>query len=69
MTPVKESIKKTIENLPRTAGVYFFYGSTSSPQAKKEEILYIGKAINLKDRVKNHFQQPTYKDKLFVHCR
>lgn len=67
MTLMKKSIKNTIENLPRTAGVYLFYGSTSTPRAKKEEILYIGKAINLKDRVKNHFQQPTYKDKLFVH--
>ncbi len=35
-------------NLPEAPGVYFFYG-------KKKEILYIGKATSLKDRVKSYF--------------
>src|SRR3989344_2759546 len=35
-------------NLPDTPGVYFFRG-------KKGKILYVGKATNLKDRVKSYF--------------
>ena len=50
--------KKEINNLPRTAGVYLFHAG--------KEIVYIGKAINLRDRVKNHFLQPTYKDNFFT---
>ena len=51
-------LKKIIDNLPKTAGVYLFYIG--------KEIAYIGKTINIKDRVKNHFQQPTYRDNLFI---
>ena len=39
--------KKDIEKLPESAGVYAF--------KSKEGLLYIGKAINIKKRVKNHF--------------
>ncbi|KKP32793.1 MAG: hypothetical protein A2312_02685 [Candidatus Staskawiczbacteria bacterium RIFOXYB2_FULL_32_9] len=49
---------KNIDNLPKTAGVYLFYN--------KNEIIYIGKAINIKNRVKNHFSSPTYKDEIFI---
>jgi len=44
--------------LPKTAGVYIF--------KQKKDILYIGKAINIKNRVKNHFRQPNYRDNLFI---
>jgi excinuclease ABC subunit C len=54
-----EFIKKMdFENLPKTSGVYFFYS--------KNEPIYIGKAINIRNRVKNHFQQPSYRDNLFI---
>jgi len=49
--------KNEISKLPKTSGVYCF---------KNKQILYIGKAINIKDRVKNHFQQPSYRDGLFI---
>ncbi len=52
------TLKDTINNLPKTAGVYLFYSG--------KQIFYIGKAINIKDRVKNHFQQPTYRDNIFI---
>ncbi len=55
---IEHALKNTIENLPKTAGVYLFYSD--------KQIIYIGKAINIKDRVKNHFQQPTYKDNLYI---
>lgn len=45
--------------LPEQPGTYIFYAAKKSP-------LYIGKATNLRERVKNHFQQPTYKDNLFI---
>ena len=47
-----------IEELPKTTGVYCFLD--------KKETIYIGKAINIKNRVKNHFQQPSYRDNLFM---
>lgn len=43
---VKEDLKKI--TLPDTPGVYFFLGS-------KKEILYIGKATSLKNRVRSYF--------------
>lgn len=46
-----------ISQLAKTPGVYCF---------KNKEILYIGKAANIRERVKNHFQQPGYKDNLFI---
>lgn len=49
---------KNFEELPKTAGVYSFY--------EKNEAIYIGKAINIQSRVKNHFNQPSYRDDLFI---
>ena len=48
-----------LHTLPILTGVYAF-------QSKKGILLYIGKAINIKERVKNHFQQPTFKDNIFI---
>jgi len=65
--------KEKISRLPKKPGVYCF--------KKNKEILYIGKAANLRERVKNHFpsrskgerrtnvlrtQQPAYRDNLFI---
>lgn len=38
----------SLEHLPSLPGVYYFYN-------KKQKIIYIGKAINLKKRVSSHF--------------
>lgn len=40
--------KKEIENLPRSPGVYIFHNSSG-------EIIYVGKAINLRNRVRSYF--------------
>jgi len=50
--------KEELDKLPKTSGVYFFYS--------KKVPVYIGKANNIKSRVKNHFQQPSYCDNLFI---
>jgi len=69
MEKIKFIREKNFEELPKTSGVYFFF---TSPQPNgegrysKSEIIYIGKAVNLKNRVKNHFSQPSYRDNLFV---
>lgn len=39
---------RLIDDIPETPGVYLFYGETELP-------LYIGKSVNLKDRVMSHF--------------
>ena len=48
----KKDLKKF--DLPDSPGVYFFIGK-KKPSSKKEEILYIGKATSLKDRVASYF--------------
>src|SRR6266478_6253624 len=52
------ALQEKMNSAPRTAGVYLFY--------EKKELIYIGKAINIRDRVKNHFNQPSYRDNLFI---
>ncbi len=42
-----------------------FYGKLT-PNTKHPTPIYIGKAISIKDRVKNHFMQPSYRDNLFI---
>lgn len=51
--------KGGFKKLPKKTGIYCF-----SNEKKKK--LYIGKATNIQDRVKNHFQQPGFKDYLFL---
>ncbi|MDD5750433.1 MAG: UvrB/UvrC motif-containing protein [Candidatus Pacebacteria bacterium] len=46
------------DRLPRAAGVYLF--------KQGKDFLYIGKAIDIRERVKNHFSQPTFKDNIFI---
>ena len=55
-TPAK---KTALARIPQSAGVYFFYHG--------KDVIYIGKAVHLRSRVKNHFQQPSYRDNLFIH--
>jgi excinuclease ABC subunit C len=50
--------KNKISRLPKSPGIYAFFG--------KKEIFYIGKAIDIKERIKSHFQQPSYKDEVFL---
>jgi len=45
-------LKDIIKSLPESPGVYFFYGADGSP-------LYIGKSINIKERVLSHFAAST----------
>ena len=49
--------KEEIKRLPKKPGVYCF---------KEKEILYIGKAANIQIRVKNHIQQPSFKESIFL---
>lgn len=46
-TPINIPVED-LENLPENPGVYIFYGENGS-------ILYIGKSINLRDRILSHF--------------
>jgi len=67
MTKFKFISKKEIEKLPKANGVYCF--------RNKKKVLYIGKAANIKERVKNHFSprrsfsergSANFKDNLFI---
>src|SRR4029078_9813039 len=39
---------EVLESLPESSGVYIFYGEDNYP-------LYVGKSVNIKDRVLSHF--------------
>ena len=50
--------KKSVSRIPESTGVYSF--------KKGRQFLYIGKANNIRERVKNHFKKETFKDSLFT---
>jgi DNA polymerase-3 subunit epsilon len=52
--------KTSYQKLPQTPGIYYFLNS-------KKEIIYVGKAINLKKRVLGHFYDKSEKE--MVMCR
>ena len=50
--------KNKMDSLPIETGVYAFKNGG--------DFLYVGKTVNIKKRVKNHFNQPSYRDNLFL---
>ena len=49
---------ETISALPKSAGVYFFYDANG-------KLLYIGKSVNIQERVKSHFSQDYQRSRQF----
>jgi len=60
LTKLPQSISlEDVENLPEDCGVYYFTNA-------KGYVIYVGKSINIKKRIKQHFSKHTKKtDKLF----
>ncbi|MBX4198111.1 hypothetical protein KW782_02125 [Candidatus Parcubacteria bacterium] len=52
---MNSQVQSRIKDLPDTPGVYFFLGSPKHGEGGKAEILYIGKATSLRDRVRSYF--------------
>jgi excinuclease ABC subunit C len=52
---IEQKIKDKLAQLPKTPGVYFH-------KDKAGEIIYIGKAANLRNRVRQYFQSSRYRD-------
>lgn len=57
MLPPK--LQHKLDNLPTSPGVYFFKGAEEAP-------LYVGKAANLRTRVRSYFQPGTSDQRLFI---
>jgi excinuclease ABC subunit C len=55
MKSSQEDIKSTISVLPESPGVYLYYNSSG-------DIIYVGKAKNLKKRVSSYFSRETYEN-------
>ncbi len=51
MLEVKSQLKETLSTLPEKPGVYLYHDSDN-------RIIYVGKAVNLKNRVRSYFQAP-----------
>src|SRR6266498_3162801 len=45
---IPEHLESTVRNLPTEPGCYLFY-------SKKNEVIYVGKAVNLRNRVRSYF--------------
>lgn len=58
MLKIKSLAISRVNLLPETSGVYFF--------GDKKKLFYVGKAINLKKRIKNHLSQKQGKNNLFL---
>ncbi|MCX6723965.1 MAG: UvrB/UvrC motif-containing protein [Candidatus Staskawiczbacteria bacterium] len=58
---------KSFDNLPKTSGVYSFF-ATPKPNGVGglDEPIYIGKAVNIRDRVKNHFNGNNWWEKTLL---
>lgn len=48
------SVREELKKLPDAPGVYLMHGP-------KDEVIYVGKAVNLKNRVRQYFQSPNGK--------
>jgi excinuclease ABC subunit C len=59
---IKENLKVTLSSLPDSPGVYQYYD-------KEGEILYVGKAKNLKKRVSSYFQKNHDTGRLYMLVR
>jgi len=46
--------KSLVENLPKETGVYYFYN-------KRDELIYVGKSVNIHDRVMSHLNNNLHK--------
>ncbi len=57
---IDPSLRNQIKNIPRLSGVYMMLD-------KKGEVIYIGKALNLKDRVRSYFNITSWKDRPKLH--
>ena len=49
-------LKKELKNIPVSSGIYMMLD-------KKSEVIYIGKAINLKDRIRSYFNTNAWKER------
>ncbi len=68
MVKFKFIAKDKVSHLPKSPGIYAFLARRSLGEDgyKGAKLLYIGKATNLKERVKNHFLSPAFRDNLFI---
>ena len=50
---IPEHLETTVKNLPMLPGCYLYYD-------KKDEVIYVGKAVNLRNRVRSYFNPTTW---------
>ncbi|HEY3342968.1 MAG TPA: excinuclease ABC subunit UvrC [Anaerolineae bacterium] len=50
---IPEHLESTVRNLPTDPGCYLYYN-------RKNEVIYVGKAVNLRNRVRSYFNPTTW---------
>ena len=53
---INPNLKKQLNDIPKSSGIYMMIG-------KKGEVVYIGKAVNLKSRVRSYLNVASWKDR------
>ena len=56
ITEINPDVKRELKNIPSSSGIYMMLD-------KRREIIYIGKALNLKSRVRSYFNTASWKDR------
>ncbi|MDO5683654.1 MAG: DEDD exonuclease domain-containing protein [Propionibacteriaceae bacterium] len=54
--PAQRRAKRTwADGLPESCGVYYFFDHVEGPQGRDRRILYVGKSVNVRRRVRSYF--------------
>ena len=53
---INPDVRKQLKDIPSTSGIYMMLD-------KKGDVVYIGKALNLKSRVRSYFNIASWKDR------
>jgi len=64
LPPELKSIQERLPSIPTDPGCYLW--KRQNPETQKSEILYVGKAINLRSRIRQYFNSDDYKTKYLM---
>src|SRR3989338_10390418 len=56
ITSIDPDVKKQLKDIPKSSGIYMMLD-------KKGDVIYIGKAVNLKDRIRSYLNTSSWKDR------
>lgn len=55
VSPARRAKRTWADSLPERPGVYWFYAAGTGQDAGRDQVLYVGKSVNLRKRVRTYF--------------